>query len=191
MFPVFPIPAEAAPEKISGADLLLPPAYEIFWSSVIMLGLWLVLGAALPKIYAMLDERRATIDAGLDAADKAKADAAAAQRQLEDALRGAQEEAKGIRDEAHKDAGRIVAEAKQEAQEEAQRITEAANRQIDTERTAAAISLRKDVGTLATDLAERIIGEQLEDQALSQRVIDRFMDEVEQDLKPTPVGADA
>ena len=191
MFFIFPISADSAPEKIGGAQLLLPPIYEIFWSSIIILGLWLVLGAALPKIYKMLDARREEIDAGLDAAEKAKEDAALAQRERDDALRKAQEEAKQIRDQAHQDAGRIVAEAKQDAQDEAHQITEAASRQIETERKAAAVSLREDVGTLATDLAERIIGEQLQDQALSQRVIDRFMDQVEDDLKPTPVGADA
>ena len=44
---------------------------------------------------------------------------------------------------------------------------------------AAQISLRTDVGMLASTLAERIVGEQLSDTALSERVIDRFLDELE------------
>ena len=40
-------------------------------------------------------------------------------------------------------------------------------------------------------LAERIVGEQLTNEELSQRVIDRFMSDVEADLASTPTGADA
>ena len=84
-----------------------------------------------------------------------------------------------------------MAQGRHEAQAEAARITEAASRHIATERAAAAISLRQDVGTLATQLAERIVGEQLTNEELSQRVIDRFMSDVEADLASTPTGADA
>ena len=52
-------------------------------------------------------------------------------------------------------------------------------RQILAEKQAAQISLRTDVGMLASTLAERIVGEQLSDTALSERVIDRFLDELE------------
>ena len=41
------------------------------------------------------------------------------------------------------------------------------------------ISLRTDVGLLASTLAERIVGEQLKDAELSARVIDRFLDGLE------------
>ena len=47
------------------------------------------------------------------------------------------------------------------------------------DKQAAEISLHTDVGLLASDLAERIVGEQLTDTALSARVIDRFLDELE------------
>lgn len=189
MFSIHPFPAEAA--EPGGLQVLLPPAYEIFYSALILLGLWLVLGKVLPKIYGMLDTRNQKIDEGLDAAEKAKEDAAVAKRERAELLRNAQEEAKGIRDDAQKDAGRIVAQARQEAVEEAARITDAANRHIQAERKAAEVALRQDVGALATELAERIVGEQLKDTALSQRVIDRFMDEVEADLEQRSVGADA
>ena len=42
---------------------------------------------------------------------------------------------------------------------------------------------------LASTLAERIVGEQLKDTALSERVIDRFLDELE--AMPTFEGVDA
>ena len=37
------------------------------------------------------------------------------------------------------------------------------------------------MGLLASELAEKIIGEQLTDTALTSRVVDRFLDELEAD----------
>jgi F-type H+-transporting ATPase subunit b len=39
--------------------------------------------------------------------------------------------------------------------------------------------LRAEVGTIATRLAERVVGESLEDDARSQRVVERFLAELE------------
>ena len=47
------------------------------------------------------------------------------------------------------------------------------------DKQAAQISLRTDVGLLASSLAEKIVGEQLKDTELSARVIDRFLDDLE------------
>ena len=44
---------------------------------------------------------------------------------------------------------------------------------------AAVTSLRAEVGTLATTLAGRIVGESLEDEARQSRVVDRFLAELE------------
>ncbi|MDZ4090585.1 MAG: F0F1 ATP synthase subunit B, partial [Arthrobacter sp.] len=50
---------------------------------------------------------------------------------------------------------------------------------IQSERQAAVVSLRTEVGTLATTLAGRIVGESLEDDARSARVVDRFLADLE------------
>jgi ATP synthase, F0 subunit b len=170
-----------------GLAVVLPPIYEIFWSAIIFIGLWIVLGLSLKKIYAMIDKRTAEIESGLDAAQVAKDNAALAQRERKDMLRAANEEARSLREQASQDAQRIVSGAKAEAQAEAQRISENAEKQIASERHAAEVALRKDVGTMATELAEKIVGEKLKDDEVSARVIDRFMDELEADIEP--VGA--
>lgn len=180
--------AAEVPVEPDGLSIVLPPLYEIFWSALIFLGLWLVLGKALPKIYGMLDARQEEIEEGLRAAEKAQEDAALAERERRDMLRTANEDAREIRERADQDAKRIVQEAQVEAHAEASRISENAAKQIDSERQAAELSLRRDVGELATELAEKIIGEQLKDQALTTRVIDRFMDELEADLQAKTAG---
>lgn len=167
---------------------VVPPLYEVFYAAIAMLIILLVVGKyALPRIYAMLDERAAKIEEGLTAADRAREEAALAAREREEIIRAANVEAHEIRDRASEEAKRIVAKAREEATAEAARITESAQRQIEAERQAAEISLRSEVGLLATELAERIVGEHLTDTALTARVVDRFLDELEADT----VGASA
>ena len=92
-----------------------------------------------------------------------------------------------IREEARTEAGQIVSEAQVRASEDAARISENAQRQIESERQAAAVSLRSDVGTLATALASKIVGESLEDVARQSRVVDRFLDDLEASAVTTAV----
>lgn len=40
-------------------------------------------------------------------------------------------------------------------------------------------SLRNEVGALAVELASKIVGEALEDQARQSRIVDRFLDDLE------------
>ena len=72
-----------------------------------------------------------------------------------------------------------VAEMREQAQAEARRITESAQAQIQAERQQALTALRAEVGTLATELASRIVGESLTDEARQSRMVDRFLDELE------------
>jgi F-type H+-transporting ATPase subunit b len=68
---------------------------------------------------------------------------------------------------------------REQAQAEARRLTESAQAQIESERQQALTSLRAEVGALATELASRIVGESLADQARQSRMVDRFLDELE------------
>jgi F-type H+-transporting ATPase subunit b len=58
---------------------------------------------------------------------------------------------------------------------ESARIVASGHAQVDAERAAARENLRRDVGGLATTLAEKIVGEALTDDARSKRTIDRFI----------------
>lgn len=169
--------AEEAPEGIA---LLLPAAYDLVWSTVVLV----VIGLAfyryvLPKFQAVLDERTAKIEGGLALAETAQAEAAQALAENQRQLGEARAEAARIREDARTEAGQIVAEARVRAQEEAHRVLENAQKQIDAERQQASVSLRADVGALATQLASKIVGESLEDEVRRSRVVDRFLDELE------------
>lgn len=171
----------AASEEVGGLGVILPPLYEIFWSALVLLIVLLLVGKfALPRLYAAMDERQAKIEEGLAFAEKAKEDQARVTRDREDVLKQANIEAHEIREKASQEAQGIIADARVEAQNES-RILENAQRQILAEKQAAEISLRSDVGLLATELAEKIVGEHLSDTALTSRVVDRFLDDLEAD----------
>ena len=172
----------AASEEVGGLGVILPPLYEIFWSALVLLIVLLLVGKfALPRLYAAMDERQAKIEEGLAVAEKAKEDQARVTRDREDVLKQANIEAHEIREKASQEAQGIIADARVEAQNEATRILENAQRQILAEKQAAEISLRSDVGLLATELAEKIVGEHLSDTARTSRVVDRFLDDLEAD----------
>ena len=170
----------AAGEEVEGIRLLIPAGYDLLWSTIVLV----VIGFAfyrlvLPKFQAVLDERTAKIEGGIAKAESAQAEAAAQLEEYQQLLADARAEAARIREDARAEGGQILAESRVRAQEEAARIAETAQRQIEAERQQAAVSLRADVGTLATQLASKIVGESLEDEARRSRVVDRFLDELE------------
>ena len=60
------------------------------------------------------------------------------------------------------------------------------------ERAQAVVSLRSEVGRLSTELASRIVGESLHDQARQSGIVDRFLAELELgEVRPETVGQDA
>ena len=70
-------------------------------------------------------------------------------------------------------------------------MTEAAHKQIESERQQAVVSLRTEVGRLSTDLASRIVGESLHDETRQSGIVDRFLAELESGaVRPEAVGQD-
>lgn len=169
----------AASEEPEGIALLVPAMYDLVWSVVVLVIIALLFRQVLPKFQAVLDERTAKIEGGLALAESAQAEAAAALAEYNQQLQDARTEAARIREDARTEGAQILAELRAKAAEDAARIVETAHRQIEAERTQASVSLRSEVGALATELASRIVGEALEDSARQSRVVDRFLDELE------------
>jgi F-type H+-transporting ATPase subunit b len=132
-----------------------------------------------PSFEKTFAERTAAIEGGLAAAETKQAEADAKLAELEKQLGDARHEAARIREEAREQGAAIVAELRAQGQAEQTRIVEAGKAQIAAERQQAATSLRAEVGTLATSLAGKIVGESLDDDARSSRVVDRFLADLE------------
>jgi F-type H+-transporting ATPase subunit b len=143
----------------------------------------------LEKIYA---DRTAAIEGGMHQAEEAQQQAQAALEHYNAQLAEARVEAGRIRGEAQEQGAAILAEFRAQAQTEANRIAEAAHKQIEAERQLAVVSLRSEVGRLSTELASRIVGESLHDQARQSGIVDRFLAELELGaVPPETVGQDA
>ena len=92
-------------------------------------------------------------------------------RQLADA----RHEAARLREQAQEEGAQIIAEMREEAEAEKRRIVESGHTQIEADRQQAFASLRAEIGTLSVQLASKIVGESLDDEARQSRVVDRFL----------------
>ena len=140
---------------------------------IVFFALWKVL---MPRIMKALEERTDAIEGGLKKAEDAQADAA--RRVAEQSRRKwpmSRHEAARLREQAREEGAAINARAPQGGQEEKARIVESGHVQIEADRQQALASLRAEVGTLAVQLASKIVGESLEDVARQSRVVDRFL----------------
>lgn len=140
------------------------------------------------KTYA---ERTASIEGGIEKAERAQAEAQAALEDYRSQLADARGEAARIREEAKQQGAAIIAQMRQEAEEESRRITARAQAQLQAEREQVVRELRSEVGTLATTLAGRVVGESLDDDDRSQRVVERFLADLETAQASDAVTTDA
>jgi len=141
--------------------------------------LFLLSKYVIPPINRAMTARQNAIREQFAELDEAKSEATAAEEEFKAQIADARHEAARIREEAREQGAAIIAEMREQAQAEAARIVEHAHTQIEADRKSAAASLRGEVGTLATTLAGRIVGESLDDQARQSRVVDRFLTELE------------
>ena len=159
---------------------LIPTTAEFIIGTVVFLIIFGLLARVLmPRITKTLTERTELIEGGLARSEEAQTEAKQLLDQYREQLAEARHEAARLREEAREQGAQIIAEMRQQAEAEARRITEAAQSQVQAERQQALTALRTEVGTLATDLASRIVGESLTDEARQSRMVDRFLDELE------------
>ena len=159
---------------------LVPHTSEIIVGFIAFSLLYLVLRkAVVPKFEKAFTDRTHAIQGGIERAEQAQLEAQRALAQYNEQLSSAREEAQTLREEARVQGAAIVEELRAKAQEEAARITAAAHASIEAERQQAVTSLRNEVGALAVELASKIVGEALEDQARQSRIVDRFLDDLE------------
>eukprot|EP01032_Pedospumella_encystans_P027727 gene27727-31323_t len=159
---------------------LVPHLAEIGLSLVVFgILFFLVKKFVVPAFEATYAERTTAIEGGLAAAETKQAEADAKLAELEKQLGDARHEAARIREEAREQGAQILAEMREQAQAESTRIVDHGKAQIEAERQQAVTSLRAEVGALATGLAGRIVGESLEDDERSARVVDRFLADLE------------
>ncbi len=132
-----------------------------------------------PKINQALSERQEMIRRSYTDAEEAKARLDAAEAEYREQIASARADAARQREEAREEGAQILADLRAQAQVESERIKQAAQQQIEAERSRTVEALRAEVGALAVELAGRVVGESLTDDARQRRVVERFLTEVE------------
>jgi F-type H+-transporting ATPase subunit b len=167
----------AATEKTKNP--LIPAWNELFWGTVAFVGLLVVLWRAgvFRKISESLVARTAKIEGQIKEAEERQAEANRLLEEYRQQLATAREEANRIVAEAREAGDQLRKDLQQKAQEEANRTVESARTEIQAERDRAARELRREVGTLAVQVAERVIGWQL-DEDRQRELIDQYIEEL-------------
>jgi F-type H+-transporting ATPase subunit b len=172
--PIIPEPAEFAVGLV--AFLLL---------------LWALWKYAVPRFEAIYAERSERIEGGIAKAEAAQAEAQRTLEQYKAQLAEARAEAARIRDDARAEGQQILEEMRAQAQAESERIVSQGQAQLDAQKAQIIAELRADLGRHAVELASRVVGESLEDEARRRGTVDRFLDELEATSAPASESAKA
>jgi F-type H+-transporting ATPase subunit b len=131
----------------------------------------------LPRFRQVLDEREAKIKGELEKAEGERTEARRLQEEYRQQLAGARDEANRIIEEARATAEEVRRDLQARAEQQAESIVARAQDEIRAERDRVFQELRGQVGTIAVELAERVVDKEL-DRATHERLIDDFIDEV-------------
>jgi F-type H+-transporting ATPase subunit b len=177
------------PTVLAEGNFLIPDATflaEIFAFLLILFFLWKFV---VPPLQKSMTARQEAIKKSFDDADAAKKRLAEAEEEYKKAIAEARAEQSKAREEAAATRREIVDAAKAEAQTEAAAILARAEAALEVERRQVFTELRGDIGRLAVDLAERIVGESLADDERQSRVVDSFIAGLESAPATSSVGA--
>jgi F-type H+-transporting ATPase subunit b len=159
---------------------LVPNLPELITGLIAFFIIFGVLGKLLlPRLTQTLEDRTDKIEGGLKRAEEAQAEANRVLEEYRAQLAEARHEAARLREEAREQGAQIKAELRQQGEAEKRQLVESAQAQIEADRQQVLARLRAEIGTLSVELASRVVGESLQDEARQRRTVDRFLAELE------------
>lgn len=167
---------EAAQEE--SRNPILPAWNELIWGAVaFFVLLFLMYRTVWPQVNKAYQDRRANIEGKLEQAEKDRDEAETLLERYKQRLAAAEDETQRILEEARANAERVRKDLLAKAEADAGRQLERARQAIRSERDQAIRQLRGEVGTLAVELATRVVGESL-DRERQLRLVDRYIDQL-------------
>lgn len=158
-------------------NLLTPDPGLLFWM-VLSFGVvfFLLAKFGFPVIVKAINQRKEFIEMSLLSAKQANERLATIQAEGEKLLADAKAQQKDIIAGAMQEKNKILAAAQEEARTSAQQIAEEARQSIQAEKEKALQEVRNEVASLALDIAEKVIGEQMKDKALQKETINKLIE---------------
>ncbi|MEA2002724.1 MAG: F0F1 ATP synthase subunit B [Actinomycetota bacterium] len=170
---------EHVAEEASGLDLLLPRDINEIIAGVIafVIVFGFIWKYAAPALNEMLENRQKAIKADLEAAEAEKVEATVLKEDYAAQLSGARDEATRIVEDARQAGEAARADIVSRASGEAEAIKARAKQELVADREAASIAMRREVAGLSLDVAEKLVGRNL-DQEGQQALVDEFIDQL-------------
>ena len=163
---------------LSGFTVIRPDYGLFFWSCVIFLLFWLIIGRfAFRPIAQALKKREDDIQGALDESVKAREEMAKMQAENEALLAEARAERSKMLKEAGETKDAIIKEAKEGAKTEASKILESARTEIENQKKLAITEVKNQAGLMAIEITERLLREELKDRDSQKKLVDTLIKE--------------
>jgi F-type H+-transporting ATPase subunit b len=154
---------------------ILPASNELIWGTIaFLLLLFLMYRTVWPSVDKAFKNRRDNIEGKLEQAEREREEADQLLEQYRRRLRDAEDETQRILEEARSNAERVRRDLLAKAEADAGRELDRARQAIRGERDQAIRQLRNEVGTLAVELATRVVGDSL-DRERQLRLVDQYI----------------
>ena len=149
-----------------------------FWQFFIFIGLILLLKKfAWKPILDAVNERETSIKDALSSADEARKEMASLQEDNQKILQEARAEREALLKEARISGANLLAKAKEDAKLEADKILSQAQDAIQNEKRAAINELKNQVAQISLEIAEKVIGGELEDKDKQTSLVEKLLKE--------------
>jgi len=147
-----------------------------FWQSLIFMGLLFMLRKfAWKPILDAVNDRENSIKDALASAEAARDEMKNLQSDNQRILKEARSEKESLLKEARTTRSELINNAKEEAQEEAQKILSQAQDAIQSEKRAAVKELKEQVGSIAMEIAEKVLQKELENKDRQLELVDQLL----------------
>ncbi|MDA8948293.1 F0F1 ATP synthase subunit B [Flavobacteriaceae bacterium] len=147
-----------------------------FWQSMIFIGLLFLLRKyAWGPILSAVNERETSIKDALASAEAARSEMETLQSDNQRILKEARAEKEALLKEARNTRADLINTAKEEAQAEADKILTQAQEAIQNEKRTAISELKEQVGSIAMDIAEKVLQKELESNDKQEQLINQLL----------------
>ncbi len=168
--------ASAVPEEAQpSGDLLTPNGGLMFWTLIIFLFLFVILGKfVFPKITAAVEARERLLEEQIEGAKRDREAAAKALAEQLAQIEAARGEAQKIIVEGRQTGDQLRAQMIEETHQQQQQMLERARREIEQEKERAIAELRREAIELAIAGASKVIEKNLDDDS-NRKIVESFL----------------
>jgi len=167
------------PHTLAAGNFLIPNMTFVVELAAFIIVLMVLWRYVIPPVQQAVNARQEMARKLVSDSEEAKQLLEKAQTAYKTAMADARHGAAQLRAQAEQQRREIVEAASTEAEAGAAEIISRGQAQVEAERRQAVRQLKTDVGNLAVDLAEKILGEALADSQRQERLIERFLSHIE------------